>query len=690
MQFYAPEYFNFFWSVSLLAGIFWLTQADWKRRIAKIGNRDLVLSKLMPNFDPSTKLKQFFFLILAIIFATIALARPQWGEEKKKIQRKGIDLLFMLDTSLSMLAEDIKPSRLEKSKSEIRSVLRQLKGDRVGMIAFAGTSYLQSPLTLDYSAFQLFVDAIQTGYIPDPGTSLSQALMLAIKSFPPDNLKHKAVILFSDGEDLEGGVEEALKQAAASGLRIYVLGTGSEKGDPIPLKNEAKQKSGFKKDRNGQIVITKLNRPLLEQIAQKAGGLYLPATPGEQEIPVILKHMGTLDKKQFKENVITDKEDHFQLFLMLSFLMLCLEMFVRQAKKNKKNNGQSNGVIVAGLAALWILHSGFFENSKSLNNKANEEYKQKKYQSAIEKYRKAEIKTPEDPTIRYNLGSTLYQVQNYNQAAKELQHTLEHSLPDNKSLLANAQYNYGNTQYRLGNFEKAIDAYQKTLDLAPGDKDAKYNLEFLQIKKNAFDKKDQENKKQDKQQQKNQPKPNDQKDQQQNQQQQKQDQQQQKNQDQSKDQDKKDQQDQKDQQQQDQKKDQQDQKDKQDQDQKNQDQKEQGQNKDQDEKKDQDQPDKQKNPEEENKRDQEKEDEEKQPQDQDPQQNEEKKPDQEDQKDQQKPQPAQGSSQQQLQGQMSLNDALRLLEALKDSEKDLQDLRRPPIPERPRQVEKDW
>ena len=177
-------------------------------------------------------------MTLAILCFVLAFARPQWGDEKRTAQRKGVDIIFMVDTSLSMLAEDIRPNRLEKAKFEIETFIRNLRGDRIGMVTFAGSGFLQTPLTLDHAAFLLFLDAVQVGFLPDPGTSLVQAIHLAIRAFPQKELKYKALILFTDGEDHEGEIEKAIEEAKQANVRIYGIGLGSAEGEPIPLKNE--------------------------------------------------------------------------------------------------------------------------------------------------------------------------------------------------------------------------------------------------------------------------------------------------------------------------------------------------------------------------------------------------------------------------------------------------------------------
>ena len=689
MQFFEPQAFVILWFVPAIVGLAWFAGQSRRKRMERFAVLSTLQTKLTPDHRPNENRLRVVYLVLAVIFATLALARPQWGEEKKKIERKGVDIIFLLDTSLSMLAEDVKPNRLEKSKLEIKNLVHRLKGDRIGMVAFAGSSFLQSPLTLDYSAFFLFLEAIKTGYIPDPGTSLARAVRLAIRSFSGKEHKHRGLVIFSDGEDHEGNLEQVLEEAKKAEVRIYTVGTGTAEGEPIPLRDEEGRKNGFKKDREGQVVITKLNRPVLEKIAADTGGLYLPATPAEQEVDVILKHMESLGKQQFKEKVIAEKEDHFQFFLLLALLFLILEMFLKPTRKIPAK--------VLAMIGLFFIFSGFFENSQKPNNDANKLFQEKKYKSAQELYQKAKMKDPNDPVIRYNAGTTDYQLERYQEAAKEFEKVI--ATAKDPALKARALYNYGNTQYRLGNFEKSIESYKKALEIDPKDVDAKYNLEFLQNKKGAFDKKnqDRQNQKQDQNQRQNQQQ-NQQQSQQQDQQQgqgQKQDQQQRGQQEnQQKDQQEKDQQQQQNQQDQ-QQKDQKQQQDQQDQQQKDQQQQQDQQDQQQkDQQQNQQQSQQQKDQQEQQEKDQQKQDEQRQKE-----QEQQEQQDQQEQsgEDEEKEQPALANEQQQkggggqkLQGQMSMQNALQVLDALKEGEKELQDLRRPQSHKEPPPGGKDW
>ena len=335
MQFYHPEWLNGFWFVAL--ALFFLIWAGRRKRGLLLKFAEWrTLQFLSQSHSPSKERLKKVLLLIILIFLVITLAQPQWGNAKKEIQRKGVEIIFLVDTSLSMLAEDASPSRIEKAKLEMKSFLRQLKGDRVGIVTFAGSGFIQSPLTLDYDAFLLFVNSIQVGYIPDAGTSLSEAIQTAIKSFPKTKQKNHVVVLLSDGEDLEGNVAAATKAAHDANVRIYAVGIGTKEGAPIPLRSDQGKVSGYKKDRAGDVVITKLNEELLTQIAKETGGIYTPATPSEREVEWIYQHTQNLEKKEFKQRVIVERENHFQFFLAVAIIMLLLETLINDRKQGEK------------------------------------------------------------------------------------------------------------------------------------------------------------------------------------------------------------------------------------------------------------------------------------------------------------------------------------------------------------------
>lgn len=334
MQWFKPDFFQLLWLVPFL--ILLLVFGQKKRRnLLRTFGYEKTIQNLIRAHAANRYLVKNTLLVLAVVFFILSLAQPQWGEEKKQLKRKGIDLIFLVDTSLSMLAQDVKPNRIEKIKFILKAFLKNLKGDRVGIVTFAGSGFLQSPLTLDYSAFLLFANAIQVGFIPDPGTNISNGLDIAIRSFPKNEKKHKAIIILSDGETLEGKIDDVADTAKKSGVRIYAIGIGTPDGEPIPLRSQDGKVSGYKKDERGEIVVTKLNEELLQRITKGTDGLYFRASASEAEVDLIYQHLQSLGKKELKERIMIEREDRYQSFLLIGFILLLLETILGDRVRGK-------------------------------------------------------------------------------------------------------------------------------------------------------------------------------------------------------------------------------------------------------------------------------------------------------------------------------------------------------------------
>lgn len=315
--------------------IFFILVTKSKRRaLERFGNL-VLLERLMITRSPRRQNLKIGLIILSLFFFILALARPQIGTKLEEVKRKGVDIFVAIDVSLSMKAEDIKPNRLEKAKHAVASFIDKLKGDRIGLIVFAGDAYVQCPLTLDYSAAKMFLNVIDTDLVPKPGTAIGKAITLAMKSFVEKERKHKVLLLITDGEDT---IEDPLKMAEMAekeGVVIYTVGIGSPKGVPIPLYDGKGKRIGFKKDRHGEIVLTKLDEITLEKIALQTGGKYYHATPGEMELGKIYDDISKMEKKELASRIFSQYEDRFQYFLAIGIVLLILELAIPERKKVK-------------------------------------------------------------------------------------------------------------------------------------------------------------------------------------------------------------------------------------------------------------------------------------------------------------------------------------------------------------------
>ncbi len=334
LRFAHPYLLHLLWLIPLALLFYFLAFRAKSRALQRFGSSEL-MKKLAANASPTRQILKAALIILALLFALLALARPQIGTRIEEVKREGIDLMIAIDVSTSMMAKDIPPSRLEKAKHEVESLLDRLQGDRVGLIAFAGTAFVQCPLTLDYGAAKLFLDILDPGLIPTPGTNIGQAMARALESFDQQERKHKVLVIITDGEDHEGDVMKYAEEAERQGVIIYTVGIGSPKGDPIPMMTDYGVTAGFKKDRDGQVVITKLDEVTLEKIALQTNGKYFRATSGEEELRKIYDDIDKLEKKELGSMRFSQFEDRFQYLLIIAIALLVAELFVPERRQRR-------------------------------------------------------------------------------------------------------------------------------------------------------------------------------------------------------------------------------------------------------------------------------------------------------------------------------------------------------------------
>ena len=320
--------------VPLLVLFFIFAFRQKKKVMSLFGNLALV-EKLSSSVSRKKQLWKAALAVLALLFLVMSLARPQLGTKLRTVKREGQDIMIALDVSLSMMAEDIKPNRLEKAKHEIGSLLDKLLGDRIGLIAFAGKAFIQCPLTLDYGAARMFLDTMEPDLIPVPGTAIGEAIERAVSAFVEKERKHKVLILITDGEEHVGKPLEVAQAAAREGVVIYCVGLGSVAGVPIPVVDSRGNPSGFKKDENGEVVMTKLDELTLEKIALETGGKYFRASPGEVELDKIYDDIYNMEKKALASQQFAQFEDRFQILLGIVIFLLILELLLPERRRIK-------------------------------------------------------------------------------------------------------------------------------------------------------------------------------------------------------------------------------------------------------------------------------------------------------------------------------------------------------------------
>jgi Ca-activated chloride channel homolog len=332
MRFGNPELFLLLLLTPLFIGFFLWAYQRKRAALARFAAPALA-SKLTPGASFSRQVIRWTLFISAFLFLVLALVRPRFGVKMELFERRGIDLMVGLDISESMLAEDIAPNRLERAKHEIAKLLNLLKGDRVGLIVFAGESYVQCPLTLDYGAAKMFLDAVSTGWVQIQGTALADAIRQAAEAFRSKERKYKVLVLITDGEDNEGNAVEAAKAAAAEGIIIYTVGVGSEGGAPIPVS-----KGGgtvvYKKDKDGNLVMTRLDPLTLEKIAIEGHGKYFNAGT-DLDLSRIMAEIERMEKKELGSSRLNIYEERYQIFLFVALVLLLIEFFIPERVRRK-------------------------------------------------------------------------------------------------------------------------------------------------------------------------------------------------------------------------------------------------------------------------------------------------------------------------------------------------------------------
>ncbi len=330
-RFAHSEYLYFLYLIPVIVLIYWFTQRQQVKLLKGFANSKLH-KVLFPKRSGAKSGIKFISFLIAVVLLIFALANPQVGSKIEEVKQVGIDVYILLDVSLSMTAEDIKPSRLDKAKFEISKLIRKLQGDRIGLIVFSGQAYVQFPLTTDYSAANLFLSAVDVTSVPQPGTAISSAIELAMKSFKEEAETKKAIVVITDGEDHEGQLKSVVEDAAGKGVNIYAIGLGDPSGAPIPIYNSAGVRTDFKKDNKGEVVLTKLDETTLQEITSIGNGKYYRGTNTSDELDKIYNDLAKIEESEFGATKITEYEDRFHYLLIPALLLLIFELLVSSNK----------------------------------------------------------------------------------------------------------------------------------------------------------------------------------------------------------------------------------------------------------------------------------------------------------------------------------------------------------------------
>ncbi len=324
-----PEYLNLLIAIPLLLLVYTAAVVVKKRKIAQFGNLELI-RQLMPGVSFRRGWIKLSFILIALAIMIFGIAGPQFGSKLTEAKRKGIEIIIALDVSNSMLAQDIQPNRLERAKQAISRLVDQLTNDRIGLIVFAGDAYVQLPITNDYTSAKLFLSSITPGIVPKQGTAIGAAINLAISSFSPQEETSKVIIVISDGENHEDDPIEAAQRANQRGVVVYAIGIGSPQGAPIPIASKGAQ--DFLRDRDGNVVVSRLDEETLSKVAITGGGKYIRATSTQIGLVPLFEEINRMERVEFSQKVYSEYDDQYQYLFGLALIILILEFFILERK----------------------------------------------------------------------------------------------------------------------------------------------------------------------------------------------------------------------------------------------------------------------------------------------------------------------------------------------------------------------
>jgi Ca-activated chloride channel family protein len=519
-RFEDPTYLYALLLIPVLIVLRLLTVRSQRQKLRKFGDPELV-RQLMPGVSRLRPAVKFYLLLLALSLLIVMWARPQLGTKISHEKRTGIETIIAMDVSNSMLAEDVAPSRLDRSKMMVENLVDNFSNDKIGLIVFAGDAFIQLPITSDYVSAKMFLSSISPAMIATQGTDIAAAVNMASHSFTQTEGVGKAIIVITDGEDHEGGALEAARDAYKNDLRVYVLGVGSTKGAPIPVGN-----GDYMKDNHGQTVMTALNEQMCRQVAEAGGGAYIHVDNNSNAQDQLDAELDKLAKKELESTVYSDYDEQFIAVGIVVLLLLIIEIcimdvqnpFLRRLSLFKRTP-RSAGLLL--LLCLLTFSNAAAQSDRRLVRQGNKHFRNSNYADSEVSYRKALERNSRNPEAAYNLGNAMMGQRKDSAAASQFAEAAR--LATNPMRRSQAYHNMGVVYQQNKKYGEAIEAYKEALRNNPADDQSRYNLELC--------------KKQQKQQQQNQQQ------QQQNQQQDKKDQQQQdQKEQQQKQQDKKDQQ----------------------------------------------------------------------------------------------------------------------------------------------------
>ena len=508
-RFADPTYLYLLAVIPVLAIIRFLTYRNQKKRLRKFGDPKLLRS-LMPDVSRFRPAVKFWILQGALALLVVMLARPQFGTKISNEQRTGIETIIAMDISNSMLAEDITPSRLDRSKMMVENLVDHFTNDKIGLLVFAGDAFVQLPITSDYVSAKMFLSSIDPSMMATQGTDIARAIDMATHSFTQEEGIGKAIIVITDGEDHEGGALESAKAAKDAGMRVYVLGVGSTQGAPIPIPGTG----DYMKDNTGNTVMSALNEDMCRQVAQAGGGAYIHVENNSAAQDQLDNELSKLAKKETTSTVYSEFDEQFQAVAILALLLLIFEICIfdrRNPLLKRLSLFGSKKKAAATVALLLVAVTASAQTDRQYIREGNKQFRVGQYDKAEVSYRKAVEKNPKNPQAAYNLGNALMAQKKDSSAVQQFEQATR--IETNPLRKAAAYHNMGVICQTHKMYGEAIEAYKNALRLNPNDDETRYNLVLCKKQKQKQDQNQQQNQNNKDDQKKDNQKKDDQKDQ---------------------------------------------------------------------------------------------------------------------------------------------------------------------------------
>ena len=446
-----------------------------RKKLKKAGDIEL-LKELMPDVSVWRPVAKFSLLLSALALMIIMLARPQFGTKINNEKRTGIETIIAMDISNSMLAEDVVPSRLDRSKMMVENLVDNFNDDKIGLIVFAGDAFVQLPITSDYVSAKMFLESIDPSMMASQGTDAAAAINMAVNSFTHDEGVGKAIILITDGEDHEGGALEAATNAKEKGMRVYVLGVGSPKGAPIPIPGT----NDFMTDNSGKTVMSALNEEMCKQIASAGGGVYIHVDNNSNAQLQLNNELDKLAKKEMETTIYSEYDDQFQAVCIIVLLLLIIEVCILERKNPifRKFSLFAKKASKASMIIFFLMTSAasFAQTDRDYVREGNRHFRKGNFAEAEVSYRKAQEKNVNNPQASYNLANSMFAQRKDSAAIVQFEQAVKSET--NPYRKAQSYHNIGVVCQGHKMFGEAIEAYKNALRLNPNDHATRYNLEL--------------------------------------------------------------------------------------------------------------------------------------------------------------------------------------------------------------------